>query len=141
MTTLRYFAYGMNMSPSTMGGATGGQAAYLDGYRLAWRGYADVEPHEGSVVPGVVWDIDADMLGYLDAREGYPSLYGRETVRVTTADGEHVDAIVYRMTDDTTGWYRRDGRGGIEHCSPHYVGLVADGRRAFGLPTDDLTTV
>lgn len=138
MTPVCTFAYGMNMYPHLMPEGARGEAAYLDGYRLAWRGFADVEPTEDDLmVPGVLWELPG-TLRMLDEREGYPSLYTRDLVTVRTADGPHREAWVYRMTASTVADYRRRRISGQWSCGDTYMHYVAEGREAFGLDTADL---
>lgn len=129
------FAYGMNMYPDTMHPQATGQAAWLPGYRLCWRGYADVEPEQDGIVPGVLWTLPAGELARLDFREGYPHLYGRWLLPVATRYGTE-EAWVYRMTARTAEFYV--GREGLATCSDGYLDTVARGRRAFGHADDDL---
>lgn len=136
------FAYGMNMYPETMPPTAAGQAAWLPGYRLAWRGFADVEEHEGGVVPGVLWEFARDEdLWQLDRREGVPHLYRRQLLTVVTADAEEHQAWVYRMTDDTVRFYGDRRLEGLGTCSDNYLDMVARGRRAFGHGYDDVTLI
>jgi gamma-glutamylcyclotransferase (GGCT)/AIG2-like uncharacterized protein YtfP len=129
--TVWTFAYGMNMTPTTMGTASAGVAGMLRNYALEYRTFADVVPRPGSVVPGVLWRISRATLDDLDFREGYPTLYDRETVEVETAEGASVTAFVYRMTADTRDTLRR----GI---GARYRAMMIEGREAFGHTTDDI---
>jgi cation transport regulator ChaC len=80
-----YFAYGSNMLSDQMRGrcpsATFSCIAALGDHRLAftrtatgtWRGFgvADVVPHAGESVWGVVFRIQASEIDILDRKEGY----------------------------------------------------------------------
>ena len=46
-----------------------------------------------------VLETDARGLAHMDVLEGYPRLYGRETVAVTMRDGYTLDAMIYEMPD------------------------------------------
>ena len=46
-----------------------------------------------------VLETDARGVAHMDVLEGYPRLYGRETVRVRMADGREADALIYQMRD------------------------------------------
>jgi len=79
-----YLAYGMNTNRAAMAdrcpNAKWLGGFYLPGYRLVFRGVADIVPDEGSVVPVVLWDITDDCLAALDRLEGYPNLYTRKII-------------------------------------------------------------
>jgi gamma-glutamylcyclotransferase (GGCT)/AIG2-like uncharacterized protein YtfP len=70
---MRTFAYGMNMDAEGMPeGSTLIGPAVLRGWKLDFRGYADVQPAEpDDLVPGVVWEVTEEGLARLDMREGY----------------------------------------------------------------------
>ncbi|MGM0413233.1 MAG: gamma-glutamylcyclotransferase, partial [Pseudomonadota bacterium] len=75
---------------------------------------------------GVLFRLDAGELPLLDAAEGLGHGYDRETVTVTTPDGEAVAALAYRaLVHDPQrlpyDWYR---------------GFVVAGAREHGLPDD-----
>lgn len=137
------FAYGMNMYPETMPDDAEGEAAFLHGYQLAWRGYADVEPTgDGTgVVPGVLWKLPPGGLVRLDMREGYPHLYGRQLLNVATRDGRVCAAWVYRMTAETVAQYEERRCVGLASCGDHYLYYVQRGRQEFGHPFDDVVLV
>lgn len=104
-----YFAYGSNMNL--------GQMAYrcpaaevvgnvsVEGYRLAFcgrpsgNGVATILPEEGSRVEGVLWKITPECERSLDYYEGYPHLYGKETITVRNADGEEQDVTAYTINE------------------------------------------
>ena len=46
-----------------------------------------------------VLETDAAGLAHMDVLEGYPRLYGRETVAVRMSDGYTLDALIYEMPD------------------------------------------
>lgn len=130
--TLRYFAYGSNLTLARMrsrvAGARADGVAYLHGYRLAWdklgadgSGKANLRREPESRVWGVVYAFESDGWGKLDAHERG---YERFEVLVTLADAA-VPVQTYR-SERLTGeppfaWYRQ---------------LVVEGARAHGLPED-----
>ena len=71
----------------------------IEGYRLAFRhsGVATLLPEPGGVVDGVLWRISQEDEKRLNRYEGYPVLYGRDSITVKTADGQSVQAMVYLM--------------------------------------------
>ena len=71
----------------------------IEGYRLAFRhsGVATLLPEPDGVVDGVLWRISQEDEKRLDRYEGYPVLYGRDSITVKTADGQSVQAMVYLM--------------------------------------------
>ena len=100
MTDL-YFGYGANTNHNSMAvrcpTAEYLGRAQLPGYRLAFRGVADVVPHERSRVDGALWRLKPDDLAALDRFEGYPRLYTRGELLVVLPDGSAVKAITYWM--------------------------------------------
>lgn len=108
--------------------------ARLRGFRLACdkrgadgSGKANLHPHAGSLVWGVVYRLDPADWSALDACE---TLYQRVAVRVE-ADGRELAAQSYRsraLTDDPVpfAWYRR---------------LMLEGAREHALPDDYLRTL
>ena len=74
----------------------------LCGYDLKFRGddgnaVATVEPSDGTV-PALLWGLSPEDEASLDAYEGHPKLYRKETVTVEL-DGKHIDAMMYVMND------------------------------------------
>lgn len=75
----------------------------LEGYRLTFagngsrRGVATILPEKGSYVDGVLWRISARDEQYLDRYEGFPVLYGKETVSVRASDGKQIPVMAYTM--------------------------------------------
>ena len=114
-----YLAYGMNTNKEAMAyrcpNAKWLGGFYLPGYRLVFRGVADIVPDEGSVVPVVLWDITHDCLFALDRLEGYPTLYTRKTI--------NGGWIAYMMVDKS-----REAAPG-----EHYYRMIAQGYEESGL--------
>lgn len=87
-----YFAYGGNMNLEQMKyrcpAAEVVENVRLENYRLAFRGrapgngVATVLPEKGSYVEGVLWKITEACEKSLDFYEGFPSFYGKESIRV-----------------------------------------------------------
>lgn len=75
----------------------------LEGYRLAFRmnggghGVATILPEPGSFVDGVLWRISERDEQSLDLYEGFPRLYGKESVTVVDPDGLKREVMAYTM--------------------------------------------
>ena len=74
----------------------------LDGYRLTFAGggcdgVATILPDADSHVDGVLWDIRKGDEKSLDYYEGFPNLYGKETVTVKDQAGNMQEAMAYTM--------------------------------------------
>jgi 2-hydroxychromene-2-carboxylate isomerase len=137
--TLWYFAYGSNMSPGTFVERRRMQPlatrwGWLDGYRLCFdlpigpgeRGCASVTAAPGSRVAGVLYQLghaDADRLDRTELG------YRRIAVDVAADGGERITAFTYQSAVSRTG--RRPSR--------RYLGLLLDGARTNGLPSDYVT--
>ena len=105
----------------------GAGRARLEGWRLAFRGVADIERAAGQTVHGALWSLsDRDLAG-LDRYEGAPVHYRRELVEVVTADGPCL-AITYVMTD----------RSYLGLPSPMYLDRIVVGFRDWQLPAEEL---
>jgi gamma-glutamylcyclotransferase len=105
-----YFAYASNMDPAVMAercpSYTSLGPALLEGYELAFTrrsrrsgtGVADIVPAPGSVVWGVLYEVDDACLESLDRKEGRGWAYERVTVPVTLeADGSVHEAQSYSV--------------------------------------------
>lgn len=125
-----YFAYGSNLNLEGMRSRCPGSepvgAACLQGWTLTFRGVADIERVTGARTRGALWSISDRDLGRLDAYEGWPSLYRRELVSVSAADGE-ILAIAYVMNDDYVGL-----------PSLAYYASIERGYEQWGLPIIEL---
>ena len=66
-------------------------------YDTGWGYPAFVPDDGGRDVAAELLDVTPETLARLDVLEGYPMLYGRETVAATLADGSVVEAMVYVM--------------------------------------------
>jgi len=130
---IHYFAYGSNLNRSEMRvrcpGAKALTTARLRGWRLTFRGVADIEPAGESTVPGALWRLDDIDLGALDRYEGAPQLYERRLLAVETESGP-LEAIAYVMaSDDYLGL-----------PSPWYFERIARGYDDWGLPRATLAS-
>lgn len=121
-----YFAYGSNLSVQGMAArcptATRIGRARLDGWRLTFRGVADIEPAEGEAVEGALWTVTSKDVRSLDHYEGAPHMYDREIVTVVV-DGKPVRAFTYVMTS----------RSEVGLPSPYYYGVIEQGYGDFGI--------
>jgi gamma-glutamylcyclotransferase (GGCT)/AIG2-like uncharacterized protein YtfP len=126
-----YFAYGSNLNRSEMRrrcpDARGEGSALLAGWRLTFRGVADIEPAEGRAVHGGLWTLSDRDLEALDLYEGAPTHYRRHPVEVSTAAGTR-PAITYVMTD----------RSYLGLPSPLYLERIATGFRDWELAEEPL---
>lgn len=104
----------------------------LEDYRLAFcgrtagNGVATIFPEEGSQVEGVLWEITPECEKSLDGYEGYPHLYGKQTVRVRNKAGMQMDVMAYVMNapyKDT-----------LASPSTLYLEGILDGCRQNGIP-------
>jgi gamma-glutamylcyclotransferase (GGCT)/AIG2-like uncharacterized protein YtfP len=126
-----YFAYGMNTDPESMRdrcpAARLEGSALLPGYELVFDYHCDIRPQVQGQVEGALWSITPECLARLDRLEGYPSYYTRFPVTVLHRE-RSCEAWVYQMCATT------------EQCMPgrQYLGLVARGYRAVGLPRDQI---
>lgn len=102
--------------------------ARLDGHRFSIcdRGVSTVEPHDGSTVHGVVWEVTDAHIKSLDRYEGVAGgFYRRGTRTVTLEDGTRAEAVVYYTGCGTTGPAR-----------PSYINAVVNAAALQGLPGD-----
>jgi hypothetical protein len=126
-----YFAYGSNLNRAHMSvrrpSAKPLGRATLPGWRLTFRGVADIERAVGAVVQGGLWLLrDADVRA-LDRYEGAPALYRRRSVAVVS-DGELPEAMTYVMVADEY----------LGLPSTWYLGRIAAGYRDWALPLGPL---
>lgn len=80
-----YFAYGSNLNVKHMAQrcprAKPLGAAYFPGWRLVFRGVADIEPgNDDELLPVGIWSITEECEKKLDFYEGFPRLYRKEEV-------------------------------------------------------------
>lgn len=127
MTPTVYYAYGSNLDVEGMEHRAPGSVklgpAYLYGWRLTFRGVADIE--RGSrweMTPGGLWLLDEQGEANIDRYEGVPYAYRRERVDVWWK-GRRIRALTYVMT----------GADQVGLPSPYYFESIARGYRDFGL--------
>ena len=119
-----YFAYGSNLNKSQMSvrcpKARALGSAYLIGWRLVFRGVADIEPSDDPSVmlPVGFWDITTECLESLDHYEGHPHLYRRVNIN---------GAMTYRMNTE-----------GYSSPSNFYFDGIAKGYSDFELDKTEL---
>jgi phage replication-related protein YjqB (UPF0714/DUF867 family) len=123
-----YFAYGSNLCVNQMarrcpGAADPRPATLADhDWLINERGVATVEPFDGSLVHGVVWQLTDHDLSTLDSAEGVPVRYRRDQLTVHTADGP------------SDAWVYIDHRVEPGAPRPGYLERIIDGALHHGLP-------
>ncbi len=137
-----YFAYGSNLKLRQLQrrcpGSTVVGRARLPGYRRAFTRYAtkrkggvaDIVAEEDAEVWGVLYDVDDEGMASLDAFEGVPRAYRRETVRVTDDEGVEREAETYDANKT----------GEFAPCR-EYLDLIVTGGREHGLPDEYIRSV
>ena len=107
-----YFAYGSNMNPERIReriptARTVGPAFIL-GWRLKERLYADIERSAGERVDGVLYLLSQIEIFRLDEYEGYPRTYGCVGLDAIIDPEHKVSAFTYVMT--ATARREREGQ-------------------------------
>jgi hypothetical protein len=132
-----YFAYGANMNVEGMKyrcpTATLVGPCVLKGWKLAFRGCADIVESPNDQVTGVMWLIEDDDEHALDHFEGYPISYIKKRVTVTPDKSwgeEPVRAMVYIMMPNRWRGFHGPSKG--------YYECIAEGYRAFGMDEEPL---
>ena len=102
-----YFAYASNLSHKRMlercPDCKPKFTATLRNYKLIFTGWsrnwhggvATIRASRDSRVMGAVYEISERCLRSLDEQEGYPTIYDRINISVTTKDGDLLDAVTY----------------------------------------------
>jgi gamma-glutamylcyclotransferase (GGCT)/AIG2-like uncharacterized protein YtfP len=122
------FAYGSNLNLEQMEHRCPDAQAIgrlkLDGWRLVFRGVADVIREDGAVCYGGVWRITPRCERALDVYEGISSgMYRKEYIPIKpTPEGER-EMLVYVMNST-----------GIMPPSAYYLDVIREGYRDFGMP-------
>jgi gamma-glutamylcyclotransferase (GGCT)/AIG2-like uncharacterized protein YtfP len=149
--TKLYFGYGSNMDRedwarwcSDHGAKAAGLIeigpAWLPDYTLKFHyfssnrksGAADVVPGgRGSVVPGLLFEVDEETLAALDDKEGLPYAYERKNVTVIDENGSLKQAITYIVQK-----HRYSGE--YEQPDASYVDLIQRNLLRNNLPIDNL---
>ena len=123
-----YFAYGSNLCVRQMAlrcpEAVNPRPATLadHDWLINERGVATVEPFDGSLVHGVVWQLSDHDLATLDSAEGVPVRYRRDRLTVHTDDGP------------AEAWVYIDHRVDPGPPRPGYLERIIDGAQHHGLP-------
>ena len=121
-----YFAYGANLSLDSMAWrcprAQPVTAFYLRDWRLELHCHATIRPSPGDWVAGALWSITPDCEASLDAFEGYPVYYRKQTLE---QDG--IRFMAYEMNRPLSG---SPGQG--------YVDLLVEGYQDWQLPLNAL---
>jgi gamma-glutamylcyclotransferase (GGCT)/AIG2-like uncharacterized protein YtfP len=122
-----YCAYGSNLCIEQMirrcPTAAVVDKGMVNAYQLIFRGgigsaVATIEPTNiESKVPVLVWSITKKDEEALDCYEGYPNLYRKENVFVTTSSGERIENMAYIMNP----------RYGMNAPSVYYYNIIRDG--------------
>lgn len=143
MTTYHlYFAYGSNMNetqmiarcPSAIEITTGSLLNHrltFAGWSGGWSGgVADVRSsNKADKVRGVLWEISAEDLKALDAREGRPWQYDRRVATILDRHGRKQKAWVYYMS----------GRKPETRCGMGYYAQIAEAYQLHGFCLSRLT--
>jgi gamma-glutamylcyclotransferase (GGCT)/AIG2-like uncharacterized protein YtfP len=126
LTPRLYFAYGANISKTAMRyrcpTAKPIESFDLAGWELELYNHATVKPAVGKSVPGVLWEITTEDEQSLDAFEGFPYYYVKQTV---TQNGKTF--FFYVMNEG------RDG-----YPSKGYVSGISEGYQQWGISTKAL---
>lgn len=140
MSEMLYFAYGSNINLNQMAvrcpDAKVVEPAVLENYELLFRGnnrdygVATIRPKEGCQVHGLLWKITPECERSLDHYEGYPHLYEKQKIPLTTKSGQQISAMVYVMTRE------RERMPGMPTRS-YYIGIL-EGFQQNGLPVKSL---
>ena len=119
-----YFAYGSNLNVEQMSyrspTATPLGSAYFPGWRLVFRGVADIEIGEPEdMLPVGIWEIGPEDEAALDRYEGVKhGLYRKVIIN---------GMMTYRMN-----------HSGYAYPSSDYFRTILEGYRAFGLDESEL---
>jgi gamma-glutamylcyclotransferase (GGCT)/AIG2-like uncharacterized protein YtfP len=104
-----YFAYGSNLLRRAMAQRCPRshplERATVAGYRLVFRGFADLIADPSSTLHGALYRVTPACLRALDAYEGVPEQYRRVTLTTLTETGP-CEALAYAMnvSDETAGF-------------------------------------
>ena len=113
-----YFAYGSNMNPDRIREriplARMAGTAFILGWRLKERLYADIERCPFGRVSGVLYLLTQTEILHLDAYEGYPRTYGCVELDAMIDPDHKVSAFTYVLTEAA----RRE-REGLKYPEPY----------------------
>lgn len=133
MKTDLYLAYGSNLNKEQMSyrcpDALPLIGCVANGWRLVFRGVADITPDKASNLPVGLWRITSECEAALDRYEGYPRLYRKEYITLGAWAGmwRGETAMTYVMNHDS-----------IAPPSQIYLKTIAEGYRDFKLPMTSL---
>jgi gamma-glutamylcyclotransferase len=132
-----YFAYGSNMLTQRLqkrvSSAKPKSTAVLFAYELKWHkrssdgsGKCDIAENKGSMVHGIIFEMDSTQLPVLDKAEGLGKGYHHQQVTVTLPDEAILEALAYAADpshiDPTLKpydwYYRLVVAGAIQHALP-----------------------
>lgn len=142
--TIHYFAYGSNLSTHRLlqrvPQAQLHDVAILRQHRLCFHkndkgqsGKCDIQltGDHNDIVYGVVYLISQDDKETLDYYEGHGFGYLSKTIKITTLDGENINALTYYAIDidiiqQPYHWYKEHVlRGAREHSLPaEYIAMI-----------------
>jgi cation transport regulator ChaC len=147
---LPYFAYGSNLNLADLDRwcrQRNAEAGFLAFWQTAWLldhavrfslhsttrrgGVLDIGEGIGQRVPGVLFHV-AGPVGWdlLDQKEGVPVRYQRESITVTTEQGDRCSALTYRVSPQC--------QSGFVTPSDFYVNVVCEGLSRWGLPDEHI---
>ena len=127
--------------------------AIISGYDMYNIGaFPGIVPGEG-IIPGELYEVDADTMERLDYLEGEGSLYIRESAQVTMSTGEKTFASIYVYNQSVKGlekipawkqedyvWYVSYGSNMLRERFMHYIeGGSYEGGGACHDPCEDTT--
>lgn len=128
-----YLAYGMNTNINQMSyrcpDAISIGRIDISGYRLVFRGVADIEEDSTGILQAVLWDITDKCERSLDILEGYPNFYDKKYINVVIGRKTH-QAMIYQMTNDYRSEYYPP--------SDYYQNMLEDGYYYHGLNLEQI---
>lgn len=130
-----YFAYGSNLNMAAMQcrcpRAVPIQKHRLHGWRLVFRGVADIERAPGQYVDGFIFQITPRCEQALDRYEGFPHSYVKGVFRARGIDGARRRVMFYVMPTEGNG--RRHSRHGESLPPQCYLQTIITGFFDCGL--------
>ena len=116
-----YFAYGANINKDSMRircpDAQPIRPIILRDWELVFYSHASVEPKNGAIVHGVLWEITPECEESLDIYEGFPIYYTK---------------VDYIQDDEEFFFYEMNShRSGTP--SPRYVNDINDAYKSWGI--------
>lgn len=147
--TFLYFAYGSNLLARRIRlnnkTAVVKSIGYIKNFRLdfqrfskRWRGAsATIVETEGSIVWGVIWELDCSNLSTLDRQEGVQdNIYHAMSVDVEIPDGKILNCRVYQQCDNPKEYIKPADLPMERRPSPLYLGMIKKGAEENNLPSD-----